>query len=70
MPYGTRNILVLVIGRIEFITITANHSFGTRFKIRNKIRKTAVNSGVITVVRKKMFLTLCQCCIFFVFCLC
>ena len=58
--------MVLVIGRIEFITITANHSFGTRFKMRSKIREIAVNNGVITVVRKKMFLTLCQCCIFFV----
>lgn len=25
IPYGTRNMLVLVIGRIEFITKTANH---------------------------------------------
>jgi len=39
IPYGTRNMLVLVIGRIEFITTTANHSLGIRFRTRNMLKK-------------------------------
>jgi len=57
IPYGTRNMLVLVIGRIEFITTTANHSLGMRFRTRNILKKRAVSKGVTIAVRKKMLLT-------------
>jgi hypothetical protein len=57
IPYGTRKILVLVIGRIELITITENHVFGIISIIKNKKNKIVVKLGVITAVKKNMFLT-------------
>jgi len=57
IPYGTRNMLVLVIGKIEFIIKIANHSFVIKSK-NNKILKKRENIiGVITIVIKKMLLT-------------
>ncbi len=57
IPYGTRNIFVLVIGRIEFITTTANHSFGIKSKMRSIQKIIDITIGVIIVVRKNIFLT-------------
>ena len=57
IPYGIRNILVLVIGRMEFIIITANHAFGIISRMRNKLRNSEITNGVMITVSKKMFLT-------------
>ena len=56
IPYGTRNILVLVIGRIELMVITANHALGINPMTSSGIVTSAVSSGVIMTERKKMLL--------------
>ncbi len=48
---------VLVIGKNEFITITANHESGINLRMRNKAKMMVVNSGVMITVSKKVLLT-------------
>ena len=57
IPYGTRNILVLVIGRIELIIITENHALDISLNENNGTNIMVVSIGVDTTVRKNIFLT-------------
>jgi hypothetical protein len=57
IPYGTKNMLVLVIGRIEFITITASHPAEINPTMYNNPKTMDILSGVITTVIRNIFLT-------------
>jgi hypothetical protein len=54
IPYGIRNILVLVIGRNEFIINTANHSIEIKLKYRIILNIEKVSNGINIIVRKKI----------------
>ena len=58
IPYGTKNMFVLVIGRNVFITITANHADEINPKIKIIPKKTEIIRGVIITVKRKIFLTI------------
>jgi hypothetical protein len=60
MPYGIKNILVLVIGRNEFIIITINQILGIIFNNNSIEKNIIVIIGVIIIVRKSIFLTQIQ----------
>ena len=65
IPYGIKNILVLVIGSNEFIIITANHTDEIKFKY-NKIKKiNKVIIGIIIKFKIKICLTHNKCFKFF-----
>jgi len=57
IPYGTRNILVLVTGKNELITIIANHAVEISPRIMSKPKTIDIIKGVITTVRRKTLLT-------------
>ena len=57
MPYGTRNILVLVTGKNEFKIIITNHVVEISPKMISKPKIRDIIKGVITIVRRKMLLT-------------
>lgn len=49
-PYGNRNILVLVIGSIEFMIITANHGLGIISNNMRGVNTSVKMIGVYTIV--------------------
>ena len=53
----SKNIFVLVIGRIKLIIITASHALEIRPKAKNGANIGVVNIGVIIMVRIKILLT-------------
>ena len=57
IPYGSKNILVLVIGRTELMIITANHALVIRPKLNRGKKKSAVSNGVINTVKINILLT-------------
>jgi hypothetical protein len=56
IPYGTKNILVLVIGKTAFITITASQAEEISPKIKSIPKNIEIIRGVIITVNKKMLL--------------
>ena len=51
IPYGKRNMFVLVIGRIELMTITENHAVDMTASPSNEPNSMRVMSGVSTTVK-------------------
>ena len=61
IPYGKRNMFVLVIGKTELIIITANQELGIISNTNNGVNIIAKITGVITTVSIKILLTQVQC---------
>ena len=56
-----RNMLVLVIGRIELMIMTENHAVDMRVSPRKGLKSIRVMRGVSTTVRKMMLRMPVQC---------